>query len=158
MNIHVLSHNSLSLKIYSDHFNHFCKLATRFCTCAFYLTLTLPSYLGNLKMATSAARELLSLPGAKSEVWNYFRFPAKDDTFIEPDKNKKKYDYCSICDKQTKDCGNTTNMRAHLEENHRLIFATLLKQQKPSSSKPTDPGQCTLEQSLQRCEPLARSS
>ena len=37
-------------------------------------------------MATS--RDLLPLEGAKSGVWDYFGFPAKDGKFVEPDNKK----------------------------------------------------------------------
>ena len=79
--------------------------------------------------------ELLPPVGATSKAWDYFGFPAKDGMheifknfciiyfiitgkFIEPNKKERKLVYCKLCPKELKYCGNTTNLRNHLEGSH----------------------------------------
>ena len=76
-------------------------------------------------MATSST-ELLPL--ATSGVWRYFGFPLKDGKFLEPDKKKRTSVHCKLC---TKYAENTTNLRYHLEHNHRSEFQALQVSQEP---------------------------
>ena len=59
--------------------------------------------------------DLLALEGAKSKVWRYFGFPAREGEYIEPVKKLQKYVYCKICRKKLNYVGNTTNLAVHLK-------------------------------------------
>ena len=80
-------------------------------------------------MASSSDTDYLPLPGATSEVWKYFGFPAINGKhsneylsyiiiiigkFIEPDKKKRTSVHCKLCPKVLKYSGCTTNLRYHL--------------------------------------------
>ena len=84
-------------------------------------------------MATSSSgkTELLPLDRATSGVWSYFGFPSKDGKFLEPDKKKRTSVHCKLCTKVLKYAGNTTNLRYHLEYNHRSEFQALQVSQEP---------------------------
>ena len=58
----------------------------------------------------------------------YFGFPLKDGKFLEPDKKKRTSVHCKLC---TKYAENTTNLRYHLEHNHRSEFQALQVSQEP---------------------------
>ena len=42
-------------------------------------------------------RELLPLDKAKSSVWEYFGFPAKNGDFAKKDKKKRTEIHCKLC-------------------------------------------------------------
>ena len=73
---------------------------------------------------------LLPLEGSTSEVWKYFGFPAKNGKYIEGDKKKRTKVCCKLCNKSLKYSGNTSNLRAHLERDHKKDFLTLLETEK----------------------------
>ena len=62
--------------------------------------------------------ELLPLDKAKSSIWEYFGFPAKNGDFTEKDKKKRTEVHCKLCPRRLNYLGNTTNMMVHLQYNH----------------------------------------
>ena len=65
---------------------------------------------------SSENRELQPLDKAKSDVWQYFGFPAT--TNGEKDKKKHTEVLCKRCPKRINYQGSTTNMMVHLQYNH----------------------------------------
>ena len=76
--------------------------------------------------ASGSSVELLPLEGCTSEVWKYFGFPGKNGKIIEADKSKRTNVCCKLCMKKIKYCGNTSNLRSHLEREHKKEFQALL--------------------------------
>ena len=76
--------------------------------------------------ASGSSVELLPLEGCTSEVWKYFGFPGKNGKIIETDKSKRTNVCCKLCMKKIKYCGNTSNLRSHLEREHKKEFQALL--------------------------------
>ena len=76
-------------------------------------------------MAGSSSRlELLPLEGSSSAVWNHFGFPSKDGRIIQ-EKKKRNEVQCKICSKVLKYNGSTTNLRFHLKEYHKSVYALI---------------------------------
>ena len=50
--------------------------------------------------------------------------------FIEPNKKERKLVYCKLCPKELKYCGNTTNLRNHLEGSHSAEFKLVQQYEK----------------------------
>lgn len=111
-------------------------------------------------MATiSEAIEFLPLEKAKSPVWRFFGFPARDEKFIEPDKKKRSSVYCRLCRQELSYKGNTTNMLVHLQYNHRQEY---------NEVKATDSGvsgvtkasqqQPTIAKAFERLTPISKDS
>ena len=75
--------------------------------------------------------ELCPLEGCSSAVWKYFGFPSRDGKFVEPDKKKRTSVHCKVCAKVLKYTGNTTNLRYHLQHNHRSEYKNMLDAEAP---------------------------
>ena len=73
---------------------------------------------------------LLPLEGSTSEVWKHFGFPAKNGKYIKGDKKKRTKVCCKLCNNSLKYSGNTQNLRAHLEQDHKTDFLALLEAEK----------------------------
>ena len=81
--------------------------------------------------------------------------------FTEPDKKKRTIVYCKLCPKVLKYSGNTTNMRYHLELNHRAQFLILQENKKKESgesSTSSDSGQASVKDMLSQSNSLPTSS
>ena len=78
--------------------------------------------------------ELIPLEGCTSKIWRYFGFPGKDRQFLEKDKRKRNEVTCRVCSKRFKYCGNTSNMRLHLNTVHPNDFATMEKEESEADS------------------------
>ena len=81
--------------------------------------------------------------------------------FTEPDKKKRTNVYCKLCPKVLKYSGNTTNMRYHLELNHRAQFLLLQENKKKESgesSTSSDSGQASVKDMLSQSNSLPTSS
>ena len=103
--------------------------------------------------------ELLPLEGAKSAVWQYFGFPAKDGKYIEPDKGNHMTTNCRLCTKVVKYSGNTTNMRVHLREAHQSLYnAMLLSEKQSAPSTLRESNQPTVVEALKRNESIPKTS
>lgn len=65
--------------------------------------------------------DIFDYPGpGKSPAWTYFGFHKSIDGSLN--KNKA---VCKICRSYVKNCGNTSNLRAHLSSHHGLVFSGL---------------------------------
>ena len=109
------------------------------------------------------ATQLLPLEGSTSEVWKHFGFPAKNGKHIEPDKRKRTKVCCKLCKKMIKYCGNTSNLRAHLERDHKKEFQALLKAEAEKEKQKTscsigNSKQPTVVETLNGLTPIARNS
>ncbi len=106
--------------------------------------------------------DLLPLESATSGVWDHFGFPAVDGRFLEQDKIKRATVHCKLCAKVLKYSGNTTNLRFHLENNHRPEFQVLKQAQKAKEDEERArgrlAGQQTITDALQSVTPMPRSS
>ena len=110
----------------------------------------------NIEMLPS---EYLPLENAKSPVWEYFGFPAKNGQFTEPEKRLRNRVYCTSCKKSMPYKGNTTNMMVHLQYHHAAIHNQLLKVMKPNDKdKPRATGQHTIVESFEQRVPISRKS
>jgi len=69
--------------------------------------------------ARGSIDELLPLEGS---VWKQFGFPGRNGKFVETDKKKRTNVCCKLCRKTIKYCGNTSNLRSHLEREHKKDF------------------------------------
>ena len=87
----------------------------------------------SLEVSSSASSniELLPLEGCSSVVWKYFGFPSRDGKFLELDKKKRTSVHCKICAKVLKYTGNTTNLRYHIQHNHRSEYKNMLEAEAP---------------------------
>ncbi len=82
----------------------------------------------NSGCASTSREELVSKPGTKSEVWQYFGLAKGPDGKAVNDGAV----YCKLCAKKvTAKSGNTSNLKAHLKNNHKTIHCQL---QKPSAT------------------------
>ena len=123
------------------------------CACAPYLT----------KMATSCSarvdtvEELLPLEGAVRTVWKYFRFPAQNGKFLEPDKKKRKQVHCKLCHRAFSYVHNTTNMWQHLQESHRVEY---LEAKSASTHQESEKARMhpTIVEALHACKPYSHTS
>ena len=109
------------------------------------------------------ATDLLSLEGSTSEVWKHFGFPAKNGKYIEADKKKRVKVCCKLCKKSLKYCRNTSNLRAHLEQDHKKDFEALLeaeaeKEKLKVSSGASSSKQPTVVETLNGLTPISRNS
>ena len=96
--------------------------------------------------------DLVKKPGTKSLVWDYFG--VKVDTNGKPIDNTRAV--CRSC-RQTvlAKSGNTSNLMAHLRVNHSRIHSELqnaMKRKATASATPSSSSQCTLSESLERCQ------
>ncbi|XP_055836839.1 uncharacterized protein LOC129905389 [Episyrphus balteatus] len=64
----------------------------------------------------------IHVPKMKSVFWKYFGFPADDNNEII---TKTKV-VCTLCKSLLKNHYNTTNIRAHIQSNHKAIFSQLI--------------------------------
>ena len=110
-------------------------------------------------MATSesARVELLPLEGSVSPVWKYFGFPAENGKFLEPDKKKRKRVHCKLCHRVFSYVHNTTNLRQHLQESHRVEYVEA-KSGTTHTVSAKAKGQSTIVDTLHTCQPLAHTS
>ena len=99
--------------------------------------------------------EFLPKPGTKSEIWKYFG--------LKKDCNGKAIDdgsvYCRIC--QTKVLAksrNTSNLKAHLKNNHKAVHSQLQKSTVPSSAIKSQLQKSTVSTSTAKCQPSIASS
>ncbi len=79
--------------------------------------------------------------------------------FVEPDKKKRSTVHCKLCPKVIKFAGNTTNLRYHLELNHKAEFAIIKlndKSNKPIST--TTATQPSVKDAFLRATPMPTSS
>lgn len=112
----------------------------------------------------ATADSLLPLEGSTSEVWKHFGFPAKNGKYIEADKKKRTKVSCKLCKKSLKYCGNTSNLRAHLERDHKKDFQALLEAEaekeklKASGGASSSGKQQTVAETLNGLTPISRSS
>ena len=60
-----------------------------------------------------------------------FWIPAKNGDFIEQDKKKRTIMYCKLCQKKMNYQGNTMNMMAHLQYNHRAEYLKVKAKSSP---------------------------
>ena len=126
-----------------------------------------------VKMATTRANrnrevsestvELLPLEGSTSEVWKHFGFPGKNGKFVETDKKKRTDVSCKLCKKAIKYCGNTSNLRSHLERDHKKEFQELLVVEAEKVKEKSDGGassskQPKIAEALKDVMPIARNS
>ena len=106
-------------------------------------------------------RELLPLENAKSQVWDYFGFPAQGGEFIE-DKKKRNIVFCKLCSKQLSYQGSTTNMTVHLQYHHRSEFekvkAKCTPPAQPAATAQRPIGQRSITEAFQYQQPLAQTS
>ena len=103
---------------------------------------------------------LLPLEGSTSEVWKHFGFPAKNGKYIEMDKKKQTKVCCKLCKKTIKYCGNTSNLRSHLERDHKKEFQALLeaeteKEKLKTSSSSNSSKQPTVVEALNGLTPIS---
>ena len=123
-----------------------------------------------IKMATTRASSveivddvdsLLLLEGSTSEVWKHFGFPAKNGKYVKGDKKKRTKLYRKLRNKCLKYCGNTSNLRAHLERDHKTDFLALLEAEKEkleASGGASGSKQPTVVETLNSLTPILRSS
>ena len=78
--------------------------------------------------------ELILLEGCTSKIWRYFGFPGKDGQLLEKDERKRNEVTCRVCSKRFKYCGNTSNMRLHLNTVHPNDFSTMEKEESKADS------------------------
>ena len=90
--------------------------------------------------------ELLPLEGSTSEVWKHFGFPDRNGKFIETDKKKCIDVCCKLCKKALKYCGNTSNLRSHLEQDHKKEFQELLEVEAEKVKEKSDGGASSSKQ------------
>ena len=110
--------------------------------------------------SSTAALELLPLEGATSSVWTHFGFPSSNGKIIEERKNRKQV-YCRLCPKVLKYSGNTTNLRFHLQSAHSTVYKALVRSEnKPKEAHPkhTHQGQTTIQESLEKRQPIPSTS
>jgi len=113
---------------------------------------------------STQSSDLLPLEGAKSGVWSYFGFPAKEGKFVESDKKKRTSAHCKLCPKELKYTGNTTNLCFHLESSHRAAFQDLQAKAKQNDALTSQvraaagQQQQSIAAALQGLAPLQRSS
>ncbi|XP_051799781.1 focadhesin isoform X3 [Acanthochromis polyacanthus] len=69
--------------------------------------------------AVSQTPDLKRPESLKADIWNYFRF-RNDDSRKELDRSKA---ICKICQMEVKFCGNTTNLRNHMQRHHQDIMS-----------------------------------
>ena len=70
--------------------------------------------------------KLCPLEGCSSVVWKYFEFSSCNGKIVEPDKKKRTFVHCKVLTKVLKYTGNTTNLRCHLQHNHRSEYKNIL--------------------------------
>ena len=94
-------------------------------------------------------------------MWKYFGFPAKNGKYIEGDKKKRMKVCCKLCYKSIKYSGNTSNLRAHLKQDHKKDFLVLLEAEKEklkASSSANSSEQPTVVETLYGLTPISQSS
>ena len=75
-------------------------------------------------------------------------------------KNRKQV-YCRLCPKVLKYSGNTTNLRFHLQSAHSTVYKALVRSEnKPKEDHPkhTHQGQTTIQESLEKRQPIPSTS
>lgn len=92
----------------------------------------------------SRAPDLKRPASYKADIWNYFGFRNDKAMANELDKSKA---ICKICQTEVKYCGNTTNLRNHMQRHHGDIV-----------SQPTGPQQKKLKEALQLPANSARAN
>ena len=109
-------------------------------------------------MASSV--DYLPLEKAKSPVWKYFGFPAREGKFLEPDKKKRQTVHCVLCKQSLSYKGNTTNLIVHLQYNHKVEYANISSKIATNSrmSEPSTPGQRSIAEAFENLTPLPRNS
>ena len=115
----------------------------------------------NEDSAEGSRRQFLPLKGARSKVWVYFGFPARDGNYCEPDKKKCKVVFCTICKNGYNYCGNMSNIQFHLKECHPLLFQALGDDGSSSSDSNSTclpPGQQIITEMFHQQEPFPRNS
>ena len=93
----------------------------------------------SVMMAGSSSRlELLPLEGSGSAVWNHFGFPSRNEV------------HRKICSKVLKYNGSTTNLRFHLKEYHKSVYASLPTTSDSLKKQSVPVNQATLPQTYVR--------
>lgn len=113
------------------------------------------------QLASADEIELLPLEKAKSGVWMYFGFAAKNGEFVVKEKRKRTEVVCKLCRKQLHYVGNTTNLLVHLQYNHAREYSEVQKLPAKQASKAMaiqGETQRSIVEALQQRDPLTRNS
>ena len=106
--------------------------------------------------------ELLPLDKAKSGVWRFFGFPAKDGQFIEKDKKKRTTVYSKLCPKRINYSGTTTNMMVHLQYHHPSEYEAVKGGRTENTAAIKQPerrdGQKSIIEGFQHMQPLPHTT
>lgn len=100
--------------------------------------------------------ELVPKPGTKSELWNYFG--------LKKDSNGKAVDdgsvYCKICRRKVlAKSGNTSNLKAHLRNDHKTVHSQLQQRKRPPTvENPTVKNQQSIASSFVNSQPYSHQS
>ena len=78
--------------------------------------------------------ELLPLEKAKSGVWAYLGFAAKNGEFVVKDKRKRSEVFGKLCRKQLHYVGNTTNLLVHMQYHHASEYSKIPKETQPKTT------------------------
>ena len=104
--------------------------------------------------SSASTVELLPLEKAKSGVWAYFGFEAKNGEYVVKDKRKRREVFCKLCRKQLHYVGNTTNLMVHMQYHHAPEYAKLPKGSQLKSTAKQGETQRSIVKAFQTCEPL----
>ncbi len=75
-------------------------------------------------MSLELEDEFVPKSGTKSELWQHFGLKKGDNGKPIDDGSV----YCRLCRRKVKaGSGNTSNLKAHLKNNHRSVYSTLLQ-------------------------------
>ena len=104
-----------------------------------------------LTTTTANTAELVSKPGTKAQVWEYFGLKKADDGSAIDNGNV----YCRACRRKVvAKSGNTSNLAAHLRNNHPKIHAQLKSScrggEKPTPATPSSSIQPTVAESFDK--------
>ena len=118
--------------------------------------LTLPPSIGSTTSSDEAlSAGLLPKPGTKSAIWQYFGLKADEDGEVVDDGKA----FCRICSRGVMArSGNTSNLMAHLRNNHKPLYSQLRTSVpcKPTKAKPQAQDQHTIDSSFIRSQPYSR--
>ena len=111
--------------------------------------------------STESLTEYLPLEKAKSPVWRFFGFPARNGKFLESDKKKRQSVYCKLCKQELSYKGNTKNMLVHLQYNHKAEYSDISSKTTVNAGRMSTQLQAeqhSITEAFEQLSPIPRSS
>ena len=112
-------------------------------------------------LSSESLTEYLPLEKAKSPVWRFFGFPARDGKFLESNKKKRQSVYCKLCKQVLSYKGNTTNMLVHLQYYHKGEYSDISSKTTVNAGRMStqlQEGQRSITEAFEQLSPIPRSS